>query len=124
MTPSTKLKMAVLAPMPIASVAIAIALKPGFFRSIRPANLRSETNVSSMAACFTRLNTTEPRSWFLTMPRLLDLLELLRDVLARNEGRLNRGTATGLQVDASGASFHCLEHSQILLQGGRFHSSG
>src|SRR6266851_645963 len=124
MTPSTRLKMAVFAPIPSARVAIAIALKPGFFRSIRPANLRSETSVSSIAACFDRFNTTEPRSWFLTMPRLLYLLKLLRDVFARNEGRLNGGTATGLQIDAGGASFQGLEHSRILLQGSRFHSSG
>src|ERR1700719_1064115 len=117
MTPSTRLKMAVFAPIPSASVAMAIALKPGLFRSIRPANLKSETSVSSIAACFNRFNTTEPGSWFLTIPCLLYLLKRLRDVLARNEVDLSRGTDAGLQIDASGASFQGLEYSQILLQG-------
>ena len=52
MTPSTRLKMTVFAPIPSASVAMAIALKPGFFRSIRPATLKSVTSVSSIAARF------------------------------------------------------------------------
>ncbi len=40
-TAFTILKMAVFAPMPSASVSAATAVKPGFFRSIREANLKS-----------------------------------------------------------------------------------
>src|SRR5437867_13052123 len=40
-TPLITLKMAVLAPMPSASVSTATAVKPGFFSSWRKANLRS-----------------------------------------------------------------------------------
>src|SRR6266513_5015913 len=40
-TALTTLKMAVFAPMPSASVSTATAVKPGFFRSWRKANLRS-----------------------------------------------------------------------------------
>src|SRR6266404_9853259 len=39
--PSTTLKIAVFAPMPGASVSTATAVKPGFFTSIRNANLES-----------------------------------------------------------------------------------
>src|SRR6266516_5095860 len=40
-TPLTRLNIAVLAPMPSASVSTATAVKPGFFSSWRKANLRS-----------------------------------------------------------------------------------
>src|SRR5437879_3690193 len=40
-TPLTTLKMAVVAPMPSASVSTATAVKPGFFTNCRTANLRS-----------------------------------------------------------------------------------
>src|SRR5436190_4052867 len=40
-TASSKLKMAVLAPMPSASVSTATVVKPGFFSNWRKANLRS-----------------------------------------------------------------------------------
>ena len=51
-TASTTLKIAALAPMPSASVAIATAVKPAFRRSVRLPNLRSCQNVSmNVDAC-------------------------------------------------------------------------
>ncbi len=46
MAVSTTLKMAVLAPMPSANVTIAMAVKPGVLRIVRPAYLRSCNNES------------------------------------------------------------------------------
>src|SRR6266576_569377 len=48
----TKLKMAVFAPMPSASVSTATAVKPGFFSSWRKANLRS-----FITQCLHRIDT-------------------------------------------------------------------
>jgi hypothetical protein len=46
----TRLKIAVAAPIPTASVSAAINVKPGVFSSERTANLRSESIGSPMAA--------------------------------------------------------------------------
>src|SRR6266545_6753241 len=54
-TASSKLKMAVFAPIPSASVSTATAVKPGFLSNWRKANLRS-----FIAQCFHRIYSCRP----------------------------------------------------------------